>query len=185
MKPVTAFLTCGVVAFNAQADYLEFCFTVSLDGRWHLNAELMNPEGVVLAAVADLGLTIGGVNFSNVEYNPAFDSDFFGDADLTVTGTSIDFLGGNTLPPLDNAGGTDSSNPLHIMSFDADSVESVSLVGQVTGAYTGSPFPTILTYQDAQGNAGDTPYKFCIPAPGSALLLGLACTVTVRRRRLE
>lgn len=180
-------MVCALVflpATGSAQTYLELCITPDTSFRWHLTAELINPEGTVLATVADLGFTMSGSNFSNVEYNSAFDSEFFGDADLTVGFASIDFLGGNTLPPLNNAGGPDSSNPLHIMSFDADSVDSFRLVGQVTGAYVGSPFPTILTYQDALGNAGNTPYTFlCIPAPGSASLLAIVCVAATRRRR--
>ncbi|GAB5496288.1 MAG: hypothetical protein Phyf2KO_13680 [Phycisphaerales bacterium] len=179
-----------------------------------LMAELLNPTGTVLAAVADMGfnLTFGGTDLTieNNEFAPAFDSDFFGPAnDGVVSGDSIiGALGGNTLPPLNNAGGPDSSNPLTIYSFDVVipsnpqqstyyMVESgFELAGQVTGAYAGTPFPTILTYQDAQGNPGNTPYSFndflpldiiliidVVPAPSSsAALIGFAA-IAARRRR--
>jgi hypothetical protein len=154
--------------------------------NWYLTAELLNPTGSVLAAISDLGFSFRGTNIDNFEYNSAFDSDFFGDATVNVTSTTVDFLGTNTLPPLTNAGGVDSSNPLHIATFTADFIDDSSfvLVGQVTGAYAGVPFPTILTYQDANGNAGDTAWSTCIlPAPSAAALVGLGGLAASRRRR--
>ena len=178
-----------------------------------LVAELMNPTGTVLAAVADMGfnLSFGGTDLiiENNEFEPSFDSDFFGPAnDGVVSGDSIiGALGGNTLPPLNNAGGPDSSNPLTIYSFDVVipmnpqqssydlPLSGFELAGQVTGAYTGVPFPTILTYQDAQGNPGDTAYSVnhllngsilsigVIPAPSSGLALFGLGAMTARRRR--
>jgi hypothetical protein len=167
--------------------------------------ELMNPTGTVLATVADIGfgLSFGGTDLiiSNNEFTPSFDSDFFGPAaDGVVSGDSIiGALGGNTLPPLNNAGGVDSSNPLLIYSFDVTvpvdttessySISDFSFNGQVTGAYTGVPFPVILTYQDAQGNAGDTPWSLSatgftvVPAPMSSLVLLGAGALSTRRRR--
>jgi hypothetical protein len=154
---------------------------------WVLSARLHNPVSTVLATIADLGFTFTGSNIANFEYNPSFDSDFFGAADVTVTSSSVDFLGGNTLPPLNNAGGVDSSNPLHIASFTADNVDqfSFALVGQVTGAYVGTPFPSILTYQNADGSAGDTRvfFDFCIPSPSSASLLAIGSLAALPRRR--
>ncbi|RNC81487.1 MAG: hypothetical protein ED559_06755 [Phycisphaera sp.] len=164
---------------------IEVCY-VGFD-RIEAYAKLVNPEGEVLAAVADLGFRLEGWDLRNFEYNPAFDSDFFGDATVTASSTSIDFLGGNTLPPLNNTDGPDSSNPLFLFSVEGN-LTGFELVGQVTGAYApagGSPFPTILTYQDANGNQGDTPYDidFCFPSPGSASLLAFAGIAAVRRRR--
>ncbi|GAB5496289.1 MAG: hypothetical protein Phyf2KO_13690 [Phycisphaerales bacterium] len=206
---------CAVAASSAAhaQTSLQFSFDVSQSVAapgdtvtFTLMAELINPTGTVLAAVADMGfnLSMSGddLTIQNNEFSPAFDSDFFGPAnDGVVAGDSIiGALGGNTLPPLNNAGGPDSSNPLTIYSFDvvvpanpAQSgyiIDSFELVGQITGAYTGVPFPTILTYQDAQGNPGDTPYSLngifgfqIIPAPSSGLaLLGLGA-MTARRRR--
>lgn len=179
---VTVVAGLSAMAITNAQEELEFCF--SYDGsRWTLIAELFNPQDTVLTTIADLGFTMSGSGFSNVDYNPAFDSDFFGDADLTVTPTTVDFRGGNTLPPLNNAGGPDSSNPLYIMSFEADSLQSFDLVGQVTGAYVGTPFPIILTYQNALGEPGDTPYTVCIPAPASASFLAIAGAAAIRRRR--
>ncbi|GAB5496196.1 MAG: hypothetical protein Phyf2KO_12760 [Phycisphaerales bacterium] len=171
---------------NAQT---RLCFTIAptFNGsEWMMHAELINPTGNIRATIADLGFTMSGVNFSNFTYNPAFDSDFFGDANVSVTSSQIDFLGGNTIPPLNNAGGPDSSNPLHIATFQADSVDSFMLVGQVTGAYVGSPFDTILTYQNADGTPGDTPWGDdlgCLPSPGSAAAVILGGAVSLRRRR--
>jgi hypothetical protein len=149
---------------------------------WTLTAELLNPTGTVLAAVADLGFRMGGTNIDNFEYNPAFDSDFFGPATVSVTPTSVDFFGGNNLPPLNNAAGVDSSNPLHIASFTADDIAWFGLSGQVTGAYAGDPFPVILTYLEA-GGGGDTPWSVkIVPGPPSIALLGIACLAGRRRR---
>ena len=172
-----------------------------------MTAELINPASTVLATVADIGfnLSFGGTDLilSNNDFSPSFDSDFFGPAaDGVVSGDSIiGASGGNTLPPLNNAGGVHSSNPLTIFTFDATvpldttqsayTLSSFELVGQVTGAYAGVPFPTILTYQTAQGDAGDTPWSgpfltagfIVIPAPMSSLALLGAGALTARRRR--
>ena len=170
-----------------------------------MTAELLNPTSSVLATVADYGfnLSFGGTDLilSNNDFAPAFDSDFFGPAaDGVISGDSIiGAAGGNTLPPLNNAAGVDSSNPLLIYTFDATvpmnttesnyNISSFELVGQVTGAYTGVPFPTILTYQTAQGGQGDTPWSVngggfnVIPAPMSSLALLGAGALTARRRR--
>ncbi|PHQ79054.1 MAG: hypothetical protein COB69_08735 [Phycisphaera sp.] len=169
-------------------------------------AELLNPTGVVLAVIADMGfgLSFGGTDLiiSNNQFTDSFDSDFFGPAaDGVVSGDSIiGALGTNTLPPLDNAGGVDSSNPLLIYTFDVTvplnttqtsySISDFALNGQVTGAYEGVPFPAILFYQDAQGNPGDTPWSLggnqgfqVIPAPTSGLVLLGASLAATRRRR--
>ncbi len=176
-------------------------------------AELLHPTGSLIATVADMGfnLSFGGTDLiiQNNNFFPAFDSDFFGPAvDGTVIGDSItNAFGSNTIPPLQNAAGTDASNPLQIYSFDIvipqnpqESFYRVhksdfELVGQVSGAYHGVPFPEVFNYQDALGNPGDVPWGFggtfsdyiagvrVIPAPASGLaLLGLS-TVAVRRRR--
>lgn len=185
MKTFAALIAAGV-ATSASAQ-TELCVTIQPTGNgseWSITAELLNPTGSLRAAIADLGFVMNGEGFGNFSYNSAFDSDFFGAATVSVTGTQVDFLGGNTLPPLNNAGGPDGSNPLAIATFDADSVSSFAFVGQVTGAYVGSPFDTILIYQDALGAAGDTPYQIkIVPAPASAALLGLGGLAAVRRRR--
>ncbi|GAB5496194.1 MAG: hypothetical protein Phyf2KO_12740 [Phycisphaerales bacterium] len=185
MKTFAALVAAGV-ATSASAQ-TELCILVAPTGNgdeWAITAELFNPTGTVLATIADLGFVMNGTNISNFSYNSAFDSDFFGPATVNVSASQVDFLGGNTLPPLNNAAGPDSTNPLAIATFNADDVASLSLVGQVTGAYTGVPFPIILTYQDAQGNAGDTPYEIkIVPAPASAALLGLGGLAAARRRR--
>ena len=161
----------------------------STDGaNYTLYAELYNPSGSILAAVADLGFTLTGTNIDNFSYNSAFDSDFFGPATATVTSSSIDFVGGNTLPPLNNFSGVDSSNPLSIASFTADSIDrgSFDLVGQVTGAYTGVPFPEVVFYQNADGSDGDAVwchFFFCTPTPGTATAGFLAALALTRRSR--
>ena len=185
MKTFAALVAAGVATSASAQTELNICIEEVSLGSWNITAELKNPTGTVLAAVADLGFSMSGSNISNFSYNSAFDSDFFGPASVTATASQVDFLGGNTLPPLNNAAGPDSSNPLAIGSFNADSVDSFALVGQVTGAYTGVPFPIILTYQDANGGAGDTPVNIeikPIPAPASAALLGLGGLAAARRR---
>ncbi|RNC82224.1 MAG: hypothetical protein ED559_10710 [Phycisphaera sp.] len=152
-----------------------------------MTAELLNPTGTILTTIADLGFVLNGTNISDFTYNSAFDSDFFGPATVSVTATQIDFIGSNTLPPLNNAAGPDSSNPLHIATFQADSVNSFDLVGQVTGAYTGTPFPEILIYQNADGSPGDTywcapPYT-CFPTPGTGTAVVVGGALLMRRRR--
>lgn len=186
MKTFAALVAAGVAASASAQTELCIIAETSDGTNWSLYAELLNPTGTVLAAISDLGFTMAGENFANFSYNSAFDSDFFGAATVSVSASSVDFLGGNTLPPLNNAGGPDSSNPLQIATFTADSVDELGFVlnGQVTGAYVSSPFPIILTYQTATGGAGDTPWSFkVIPAPASAALLGLGGLAAVRRRR--
>lgn len=187
MKAASAILACSITAGSAlgqQAVLNIDIRQVSLD-VWEATAELLNPQTTVLATISDFGFRMTATNIGNFTYNPAFDSDFFGPATVDITGNTVEFVGGNILPPLNNAGGPDSNNPLTLFQIEADQVFSFELVGQVTGAYTGVPFPEILTYQDAQGNAGNTPYRISIfpPAPGSASLLAFAGVVAVRRRR--
>lgn len=186
IKATTVILACGITTFGVQAQTELFLYcTYGADERVHLVAELLNPTGTLLAAVSDFGIRIEGWGFSDFQYNPAFDSDFFGPARVFQDSNTIEFIGTNTLPPLNNAGGPDSSNPLHIGSFELDGrVTNVELVGQVTGAYSGIPFPEILTYQNADGSPGTTDYTiFCFPSPGSASLLAFAGIAAIRRRR--
>jgi hypothetical protein len=184
------FHTAALLATTASvaAAQTELCIVAeTTDGtNWALTAELLNPTGTVLAVIADLGFTFQATNIGNFEYNSAFDSDFFGDATVSVTSTSVDFLGSNTLPPLNNGAGVDSSNPLVIATFTADSIDehSFDLIGQVTGAYAGVPFPQILFYQNADGNAGDTAWTGfkVLPAPSTASLM-CPCGLAASRRR--
>ncbi|GAB5496195.1 MAG: hypothetical protein Phyf2KO_12750 [Phycisphaerales bacterium] len=175
------------IASGALAD-TQLRFTIStFDGNnWAMTAELENPTGTVIAAIADLGFTLTGSNISNFQHNTAFDSDFFGPATVSVTSTQVDFIGSNTLPPLNNASGPDSSNPLLIATFQADSLDSFDLVGQVTGAYTGVPFPEILFYQNADGSPGTTTWCvgfYCTPTPGTATAIAIGGALLMRRRR--
>lgn len=187
MRAVCAIVACGA-AFAAHGQETELHFTIETSNGtdWTLSAELYRPTATIRATIADLGFTITGENFSNFQYNSAFDSSFFGDADVTVSASQIDFIGGNTLPPLNNAGGPDGSNPLQIATFQADNVDSFDLVGQVTGAYVGSPFDEILFYQNADGSPGDTTwcyFWFCTPTPGTATAFGFGGAFLLRRRR--
>ncbi len=188
MKNFAAIALAGsALMADAQSTELNFYIYPTGNGNeWLMEAELDNPTGTVLATIADLGFTLTGTNISDFEYNSAFDSDFFGDADVTVTSEQIDFIGNNALPPLNNSGGTDSSNPLRIATFQADRVNSFDLVGQVTGAYTGIPFPEILFYQNADGTPGTTRWCYffnCTPTPGTATALFMGCALVARRRR--
>lgn len=180
-------LACGFCVGTASAQTeLEFCIQWISPGQFLLVAELMNPTGTILATIADLEFRIRGENIRNVNYNPAFDSDFFGPADLTVTRDLLEFRGGNYLPPLNNAGGPDSTNPLHIMSFEADIIyeDTFEVIGQLSGAYVGTPFPDIFFYQLADGSPGTVPWTYCvIPAPGCAPVLACAVLGLARRKR--
>lgn len=164
---------------------------ITLSGFSHtggtITARLVHPTGTILAVISDLGFRMTGQNISNFQYNSAFDSDFFGPASVVTSSTSVDFLGGNIIPPLNNAGGTDDSNPLAIATFNAENINSFELVGQVTGAYAGVPFPNVFNYQNADGSVGDMPYRienyYNWPTPSSSVLLFLAAAGASRRRR--
>lgn len=164
---------------------------VSLD-RYTITAELLNPTGTIRAVLSDLSFTLRAINISNFSYNTAFDSQFFGDATVNVSSSQIDFSGLNTLPPLNNAGGPDSSNPLFIGEFQATRLlrewegTCFELHGQITGAYVGAPFDEVLFYQYADGSSGDIPVHIdaCdFPAPGSFSLMALGGIAAGRRRR--
>lgn len=186
MKTFAALIAAGVATSATAQTELNLCVEETSLGSWQITAELLNPTGTIVATIADLRFNMTGTNISNFSYNAAFDSDFFGPAVVNASSTSVDFEGYNTLPPLNNANGPDSSNPLFIGQFNAETVTDFSFVGQNNGAYSGSPFPIILTYQTAAGTAGDTPYTIeikPIPAPASAALLGLGGLAAARRRR--
>ncbi|GAB5495252.1 MAG: hypothetical protein Phyf2KO_03320 [Phycisphaerales bacterium] len=186
MKARTAMLTSGMVVMSVQAQTeLNIYCTFETPTRVGIVAELRNPTGTVLAAISDLGFRIEGWGISDFQYNPAFDSDFFGPASVFQDSNTIEFFGTNTLPPLNNASGVDSSNPLQIGSFELTGrITNFELVGQVTGAYAGAPFPEILIYQNADGSSGNTDYSiYCFPTPDTAAVLGLAGIAAGRRRR--
>ncbi len=176
-----ACLVSSAPAANAQT---ELCVLIETTNGtdWTITAELLNPASTVLAVISDLGFNMSGSGFDDFSYNPAFDSMFFGPATVGVTDGQVDFLGGNTIPPLNNDGGPDSSNPLHIASFTATEVTDFAFVGQVNGAYAGVPFPVILTYQNMNG--GNTPYSIkIVPAPASAAAFFGVAGLAFRRRR--
>lgn len=179
---------------------------------WTVVAELLNPDPnkTILATVAeiDFDLSFGsetGLQISNNNFLPAFDSDFFGPADDgQVVGNQIVGADGfNTVPPLNNGGGPDSSNPLMIYTFDTLITDDtprtfgayLSITGQFVGAYEGTEFPDVFFYQMADGSPGTVPYGFPpllhfptltivpIPAPASASLLGVGALAAFRRRR--
>lgn len=183
MKTFAALVAAGVAASaSAQTEMIVCVEEVSL-GSWNITAELVNPENTLIAAVADLAFTMNGAGIANFSYNSAFDSDFFGPASVTTTPTSVNFSGANTLPPLANAGGPDSSNPLQIATFTAVDLSSFTVNGLLTGAYVGTPFDEVFIYQNLDGSPGTVEYNWCIPAPASVTLLGFAGIAAVRRRR--
>jgi len=178
---------------------------------WTVMAELLNPDPnkTILAVVSDFGFDLSfgsetGIDISNNWFRPAFVSDFFGPPDPgdVVGNQIIDALGVNVLPPLNNPGGPDSSNPLAIYSFDTLITDGtprevsafVTLNGQISGAYTGSPFPDVFFYQNADGSPGTVPFRgpnllempfleIVIPAPASASLLVIGLLGASRCRR--
>lgn len=169
--------------------------------HWQLWAELYEPQDEILATVSDIAfsLTFGGVpslSITDNEFTPAFDSVFFGPAnDGTVINDTITSASGmNTLPPLQNPGGPDSSNPLLIYSFTMVHdgfgggemyTPDLSIEGQMTGAYVGNAFPITFFYTRIDGAMvqytieADTVYNIPAPATGTLALLSLAA---IRRR---
>ncbi len=185
---VSSVLSAMAVSASAQPELLIVLREAPGGFHWTATATLQNPETDVLATISDLGFELRGYGIENFNYNPAFDSDFFGPANVSVTSDQVNFLGGNTIPPLNNADGPDSSNPLHLFTVDAMIIDGFELVGQVGGAYVGSPFPRTIVYQTASGETGDVPYAIriypcCTPTPGSLAALGIAIPFALRRRR--
>ncbi|GAB5495253.1 MAG: hypothetical protein Phyf2KO_03330 [Phycisphaerales bacterium] len=184
--PVVA---CAFVAACAQGQqtYLDISIQADTDPGggtyWTGIAELINPAGTVLATISDIGYRLTASNIGGFTYNDAFDSDFFGPASVAISGDTVEFLGSNTVPPLNNAGGPDSSNPLELFRLEADQVLSFELIGQITGAYAGEPFPVMIDYTNVKG--GDVPYRINInpPVPGTTLLTAFAVFCSSRRRR--
>ncbi|HED53129.1 MAG TPA: hypothetical protein ENJ00_02880 [Phycisphaerales bacterium] len=209
--------TCVVVASLAgsvQAQSLAISITpdITVAGigdtvTWTIRAELLNPlQGeVIRAVVSDFGFDLdhGGdtdLSILNNEFQPAFDSTFFGPAaDGVVSGDSIiGAVGVNTLPPLNNPSGPDDSNPLLIYTYqttvtggNARIIEpSLTLVGQISGAYIGTPFDQVFFYQLADGSPGTVPFSIdpgqvaVVPGPGVLMIAGGAGLLGFRRRRM-
>ncbi|MCA9272350.1 MAG: hypothetical protein KDA31_04820 [Phycisphaerales bacterium] len=158
-------------------------------GSWEVYGELQNPQSVIDAAIWDLHFLLEGSNLSNFSYNTAFDSDFFGPPEIMLSPTSIEFEGINPGGPLRNADGPDSSNPLFLVSFNADSVSDFELVGQNSGSYVGTPtfpFGILFLYQNANGSPGTVPFQIevnPIPTSGTCAVAGLVGLQLLRRRR--
>ncbi len=177
---------------------------------WSVVAELLDPDPTktILATVSGVGFDIGhqgdsGIQVFNNSFQPAFDNQFTGPADdgVVVGSSIVGAEGENRLPPLNNNGGPDRSNPLLVYTYQILITEDtprtlfgeLTINGQFTGAYSGSPFPEILWYQNSDGSPGDTPYGYppllhmpfltIVPAPMSASLLVLAGAGAARRRR--
>lgn len=185
MKTFAALVAAGVAA-SASAQSLDINIVEGPAGSWTASAVLNAPTGTIRAVISDLAFTMNGAGIANFSYNSAFDSTFFGAATVTASATQVNFSGTNTLPPLNNPGGPDSSNPLSIATFNASSVSSFTVNGQMTGAYVAAPFDNVFFYQNANGTAGTVPFSVNIvpvPAPASAALLGLGGLAAIRRRR--
>ncbi len=184
MKAAPILALAGALASSATAQSLDIVISFASQNMWSIDAYLNNPTGTIRAVIADLSFTLNASNISSFTYNPAFDSTFFGAASVTVTPTQIDFSGGNTLPPLNNPGGPDSSNPLHIGTYVGDFPSGMTINGQLSGAYVGSPFDDVFFYQNANGSPGSVPFRIiAIPAPASVSVLGFAGIAAMRRRR--
>lgn len=184
MKTFAALVAAGVAA-SASAQSLDINIVEGPAGSWTASAVLNAPTGTIRAVISDLAFTMGGSGLSGFSYNSAFDSTFFGAASVTASATQVNFSGANTLPPLNNPGGPDSSNPLALFTVNGN-VTSFAVNGQMTGAYTGVPFDNVFFYQTAQGTPGTVPFSVNIipvPAPASAALLGLGGLAAIRRRR--
>lgn len=208
---LTASATYGqslLFAVIPEQDTAELGDTVS----WTLIAELIDPDPTkeILATVSNISfdmvvadsLLAPGFEILNNSFTPAFNSDVFGPADNgIVSGAEIlGATGSNTLPPLNNADGPDSSNPLAIYTFDTLITNGTqrtmsgyvtAIHGQFDGAYVGSPFPEIIQYQDANGNQfipfdnpplGLLPTLTIVPAPSSLAAFGLSLAIARRRR---
>ena len=182
-------ITLAALAGSASAQTeLNIYITQPTPGHGVIYAQLDNPLAPIRAIIGDdLDFTMIGAGISNFSYNPAFDSTFFGPATVTVSPNQIDFHGSNTLPPLNNPGGPDSSNPLHIATFDATLIWDFQVNGQLKGEYVTFPGGDYF-YQNANGTPGTVPYYVHIdpswvPSPGAACLLGFSGIAAMRRRR--
>ena len=186
MKTFAALIVAGAAASASAQTSLVINVDEGPGGSWTATAELVNPTDVIRAVVSDLAFTMNGSGMSNFAYNAAFDSTFFGAASVTASASQVDFTGTNTLPPLNNASGPDSSNPLALFTVDG-TVDSLTINGQLSGAYVSAPFDNVFFYQLADGSAGTVPFTVeinpIVPAPASLALLGLGGLATTRRRR--
>ena len=187
-------IACPVLAQTSLEIRMSFVeFVDGGDALYSIEATLQNPTSSIRAIISDLAFTIDWTDLRDFQYNPAFDSTFFGPASVSVTPTQINFSGTNTLPPLNNPGGPDGSNPLQIATFVGDDFSFVPFItpqltinGQLSGAYVSSPFDDVFFYQNADGSPGTVPFRAYfdyIPAPASAALLGFAGIAVMRRRR--
>lgn len=167
--------------------------------NWQIWAELIEPEQPVLATVVNFSfsLTFGGVSSLNItdnNFSTAFDSTFVGPADDgTVIGDAIFGAEGvNMIPPLNNPGGPDSSNPLFIYSFTmihngdggGEMYTPELSITSMSGAYD-TPVPIEFAYTNGTGPGvsfnvvADTVYNVPPPATGALALISLAA---IRRR---
>ena len=182
MKTLALIVAAGAASTAAAQD---LCITVAPDGLggngWTVSAEFLStPPSPIVMIWADASFDIAGSNVSVTSYNPSYDTTL-GAAVITGNGTDTVSFVGNA-----NAffGTPDASNPLSVLSFTADSVDSLTLVGQNSAIFTLAPFGDVRLYQNAQGQAGTLTFEVkIIPAPASAALLGLGGLAAVRRRR--
>lgn len=181
---VAGFAIALVSPIAAQEHEIEFRFRTPDFHVWSLDAILHHPETDVAVVIAEIGLQFSGNNLGNVQYNPAFDSIFFGPADVLVTPESIAFEGANMPAPLNDPGGPDSSNALHIMSFTADFVDpgTFALTSNTWGGYEPNAIADQF-YLTSDVFPQDINWYVTIPAPASSVLVLLAIPLCTRRIR--
>lgn len=183
-------VVCSLFSVGVSASAQELLISVNEvnPGNWEIQSELFDPSRPLLVTMSDVIFELEGQNISNFVYNSfAFDSEFFGAPVVATTSERIEFAGINTVGPLQNIAGPDTSNPLFIGSFDADSVDSLVLVGQNSGSYipNTTSFPDIFLYQNAFGEPGTVPFRIeinPIPSSGSGTLLAILALGARRRR---
>lgn len=183
------FISLAVVTTSVQA---QEHLLVSVDeiqlGYWTVTAELLNPDPDkdLLAVVSMFYVSMDGSGFDSLNYNNQFDSDFAGPITVIVEDDYVEFWGYQWLPPANNADGPDSSNPLWAFSFEADRVDSLDFIGDVNGAYAGSPFPEVFYFHHPDGSPADFGYTIeinPIPSPGTIALIGVSGYWCLRGRR--
>ncbi|MEO1534188.1 MAG: PEP-CTERM sorting domain-containing protein [Planctomycetota bacterium] len=184
MKNIALIAAAGAASTVAAQDLLiTVAPTDATLTNWQITANYQGVEPTPLQmAWADASFEISGSNIvmGAGDYNPAYDTTL-GPAVITGSGTdTLSFVGNS------NAffGSTDDTNPLFVANFTADSVSSLSLVGQNSAIFVLAPFGDVRLYQDAQGNPGELTFGVeIVPAPASAALLGLGGLAATRRRR--
>ena len=184
MKGVIALV--GVLASSpAHAVDLQICVIPTGATSWEVTAEFLNtPPGDIVQIWADTSFRLtsfGGAPITITSYNQAYDTTL-GPARITGNGTSVVEFVGNANSFF---GTPDPGNPLLVATFESDFFADIELVGQNSALFDdGSPFGSVLLYQDAQGNPGELTFStFWFPSPGTTALAPLAFIATRRRRK--